>query len=102
MSQTQPRKVTMTPPRPQLNRENFQQVLSNAKRKISQTKGEIFDNLNDRINIELQQIHDSYMEVYDRLELAQAENNQFQIKIKELEAKLEKYEPKEKLKTPPK
>jgi len=102
MAQNPPRKVTMTPPRPQLNRENFGQVLTNSRRKISQTKGEIFDNLNDRINIELQQIHDVSMEVYDRLELAQAENKQFLIKIKELEDKLEKYEPKTKLKTPPK
>ena len=92
----------MTPPRPQMSRESFQQVLSNSKRRISQTKGEIFDNLNDRINLELQQIHDAYMEVYDRFDLAQGENQQFQIKIKELEAKLEKYEPKAKVKTPPK
>lgn len=93
----------MTPPRPQLTRENFGQLLTNSKRRISQTKGEIFDSLNDRINVELQEIHNNYMEVYDRLDLAQGESKQFQIKIKELEARLEKYEvPKEKLKTPPK
>lgn len=92
----------MTPPRPQLNRENFGQVLTNARRRISQTKGEIFDNLNDRINIELQQIHDASMEVYDRLELSQAENKQLVIYNKQLEANLEKYEPKQKIKTPPK
>jgi len=94
MSQTQPRKITMTPPRPEVTREVFGQLLSNSKRRISQTKGEIFDSLNDRINAELQQIHDNYMEVYDRLDLAQAENKQFQAKIKELEAGKAKNPPK--------
>jgi hypothetical protein len=94
---SQPRKVTLNPSQPQeLSRDAFRQALSNAKRRISQTKGEVFDAMNDRINSELQGMDQASMQVFDKLELAQHENKQFITKIKELESKLEKYEPKQK------
>jgi len=94
---SQSRKVIINPNQPpDMSREAFRQALSNAKRRISQTKGEAFDALNDRINSELSGMDLACMQLFDKLDLAQHENKQFLITIKMLESKLEKYEPKEK------
>jgi len=92
-----PRKISINPNQPQeMNRDAFRQALANSKRRISQTKGEVFDAMNDRINSELQGMDQACMQMYDKLDLAQHENKQFLITIAELEKKLEKYEPKQK------
>ena len=94
---SQPRKMMINPNRPPImDRNTFSQSLTNSKRKISQTQGEAFDALNDRINLEMQKIFESCMEIFDKLELSEHENTQFQVKIKELETRLQKYEPREK------
>jgi len=91
--QNDPRKISMNP-RPEMSRDQFVQAMANSKRRISQTKGELFDAIGDKITSEMAGMASACNQLYDQLEFKTAENQQLKLNVEELKKKLEKYEPK--------
>lgn len=75
---------------PPMSQEQFRQAISNAMRRISQTKGELFDVMGNLITKEFDGMQQAVTGVYNNNLTLQAENEQLKKQISNLQAKLPK------------
>ena len=75
---------------PPMNQEQFRQAVANALRRISQTKGELFDVLGNLMNKEMDGMLQAVQGVYNENGTLKAENTALKKQIEDLEKQLPK------------